>query len=365
MTFNIKTVNPKISVIIPVYNAQIFLHKCINSILTQNFTDFELLLIDDGSQDDSGKICDEFEVKDRRIRVFHKINEGVSSSRNFGINKANGEWICFVDSDDWLDNGAFQEIISSIENKNVDLVIWGIKLVYDKHIKEIIVPTAGLFNTSTEVSELLIRSDIKGYFGSPCTKLYSSSIIKLNKLYFDNNLSLMEDCKFNYSYFKYISSVFAIPKSYYNYRLGHNSLSLSNNYPDIFLELWRDYIQMRSEFYTSYNGLYKDIFNRLLDKEIEMSYITFTLALYAKKRTAKTRRENFAKILNRGKIEIFKGKSIYYLLKTNNVYIIDTVFKLRYLILKFRTILINSSFRLMRNSTIVICSLILLADCNL
>ena len=92
--------NPKISVIVPVYNVEKYLCRCIDSILAQTFTDFELLLIDDGSKDSSGEICEEYAGKDARIRVFHRQNGGVSTARNLGIDKAKGEWIYFVDSDD-------------------------------------------------------------------------------------------------------------------------------------------------------------------------------------------------------------------------------------------------------------------------
>lgn len=91
---------PKISVIVPVYNTEQYLPRCIDSILSQTFTDFELLLIDDGSKDNSGKICDEYAAKDSRIRVFHKKNGGATSARILGINNSCGEFICFVDSDD-------------------------------------------------------------------------------------------------------------------------------------------------------------------------------------------------------------------------------------------------------------------------
>ena len=91
---------PMISIIVPVYNAEKYLHRCIDSILSQTFADFELLLIDDGSKDKSGAICDEYAVKDNRVRVFHKENGGVSSARNLGLDNACGEWVTFVDSDD-------------------------------------------------------------------------------------------------------------------------------------------------------------------------------------------------------------------------------------------------------------------------
>ena len=89
-----------ISVVIPIFNADKYLHRCINSVLSQSYTDFELLLIDDGSTDKSGKICDEYAREDDRVRVFHKENGGVSSARNLGLDNAKGEWVSFVDADD-------------------------------------------------------------------------------------------------------------------------------------------------------------------------------------------------------------------------------------------------------------------------
>ena len=100
---------PKISVIVPVYNAEKYLYNCINSILTQTFTDFELLLINDGSKDKSGEICEEYVAKDSRIRVFHKENGGVSSARNLGLREALGEYVVFIDADDeFLDENSIQ-----------------------------------------------------------------------------------------------------------------------------------------------------------------------------------------------------------------------------------------------------------------
>lgn len=93
---------PKVSIIVPVYKAEKYLNRCIDSILAQTFTDWELLLIDDGSTDRSGDICDEYAKKDTRIRVFHKENGGVSSARNLGLDSAQGEWVTFIDADDYI-----------------------------------------------------------------------------------------------------------------------------------------------------------------------------------------------------------------------------------------------------------------------
>lgn len=103
---------PTISVIVPVYNTEKYLGECVQSILNQIFTDFELLLIDDGSTDQSGAICDTYALQDKRVKVFHKENGGVSSARNMGLDEARGEWIVFVDSDDWVANSYFSELLS-------------------------------------------------------------------------------------------------------------------------------------------------------------------------------------------------------------------------------------------------------------
>lgn len=110
---------PKISVIVPVYNVEKYLHRCVDSILEQTFTDFELLLIDDGSKDKSGVICDDYVRKDKRVRVFHKANGGVSSARNVGLNKALGEYITFIDADDYFIENTFSAFLF---DKGYDLI---------------------------------------------------------------------------------------------------------------------------------------------------------------------------------------------------------------------------------------------------
>ena len=123
--------DPKISVIIPVYNAESTLRRCVDSVLAQTFTDFECLLINDGSKDRSGEICDEYAAGDSRIRVFHKENGGVSSARNLGLDNATGEWIAFVDSDDWVGEKYLE---SFSEYLDADLIISGFQSVNKNEI---------------------------------------------------------------------------------------------------------------------------------------------------------------------------------------------------------------------------------------
>ena len=115
--------SPVISVIIPVYNTEKYLRCCIDSVLAQTYKDFELLLIDDGSTDSSGAICDEYAEKDTRVRVFHKENGGVSSARNLGLDNARGNWIMFVDGDDWIAPNTLIQILCKADETNADVVI--------------------------------------------------------------------------------------------------------------------------------------------------------------------------------------------------------------------------------------------------
>ena len=113
---------PKISVVVPVYNAREYLNRCVDSILAQSFTDFELLLIDDGSTDKSSVICDEYVARDSRVCVFHKDNGGASSARYMGLNNAKGNWITFVDSDDSIRHDTLEMLLNSLD-ENIDAVI--------------------------------------------------------------------------------------------------------------------------------------------------------------------------------------------------------------------------------------------------
>ena len=114
---------PKVSIIVPVYKAEAYLHRCVDSILAQTFTDFELLLIDDGSPDRSGEICDEYAQKDSRIRVIHKENGGVSSARQRGLDEAVGEYTIHVDSDDWVEPNMLEELYKKAKQDDADIVI--------------------------------------------------------------------------------------------------------------------------------------------------------------------------------------------------------------------------------------------------
>ena len=122
---------PLISVIVPVYKTEAYIHQCIDSILGQTFTDFELILVDDGSPDCCPEICDAYAAKDKRIRVIHKENGGLSSARNAGLDIAQGEYIAFVDSDDWITPEYLQKLLTALQKENAELAICNVQLTYN------------------------------------------------------------------------------------------------------------------------------------------------------------------------------------------------------------------------------------------
>ena len=124
---------PKVSIIVPVYNAESVLRRCVDSILAQEFRDFELLLMDDGSKDQSGAICDEYAAADSRVRVVHKENSGVSATRNLALDMARGEYIQFLDADDWITPEATRLFVYHIETSHADMVISDFYRVVGEH----------------------------------------------------------------------------------------------------------------------------------------------------------------------------------------------------------------------------------------
>lgn len=194
--------NPKISVIIPVYNAESTLRRCVDSVLAQTFTEFECLLINDGSKDKSGEICDEYAARDSRIRVFHKENGGVSSARNVGLDNATGEWIAFVDSDDWVGEKYLE---SFSEYLDADLLIGGYlrvknnEMVNDNYWDFL---PGGLYYSCEKILEDNLSFLI---FRVPWAKLFKRSIAE--NLKFDNKIRVGEDSLYVLEYLSNITSL--------------------------------------------------------------------------------------------------------------------------------------------------------------
>ena len=211
---------PKISVIVPVYNTEKYLHRCIDSILSQTFTDFELLLIDDGSKDSSGAICDEYAAKDNRVRVFHKENGGVSSARNLGLDNATGEWIAFVDADDWVESGYLYSMLCVPE---ADLIMSSFQIV--DNVEKLDNDVQSKYYAKETIRFFIAKYIHNSALVAPWAKLFKKSLV--GSLRFNTKLSLNEDTVFVFEYLSNIQSVYIVEYYGYNYRRGNNdSLSV-------------------------------------------------------------------------------------------------------------------------------------------
>jgi len=204
-----------LSVIVPVYNVEKYLRKCLDSILNQTYTNFELILVNDGSKDNSGNICDEYALIDNRIKVIHKENGGLPSARNAGLEIISGDFVTFVDSDDWIEYNTFEIIINAQKENDIDLIIYGCNLVYKNKIKQ----TKNKYNlcfTQNEFYNNFFYVKENCHFNFVWNKLYKTSVLNKNLLVFSDYYKI-EDFLFNIDYISAISSVKIITNKLYNY----------------------------------------------------------------------------------------------------------------------------------------------------
>lgn len=204
---------PLVSVIVPVYNAEKYLNRCIDSILSQTMTDFELLLIDDGSKDNSGHICDEYSEKDTRVRVLHKTNGGVSSARNLGLDNATGNWITYVDADDRCSCKYLEHLLAKTD-EGTDLIL-SYAVVCDSLGENAEVYPEYRVDASN-FERLFVDSDMH-WHTSPWAKLYRASIIYENNLRFNEMMHIGEDADFLFSFMLITDKIYVSSDTDYYY----------------------------------------------------------------------------------------------------------------------------------------------------
>lgn len=255
--------NPKISVIVPVYNAQNTINRCIDSILSQTFTDFEVLFVNDGSKDESGRMCYDYAEKDSRVRVFNKSNGGVCSARNMGLENASGDWITFCDSDDWVGEDWLM-IYSMGINQGVDVVIQGID--YSREGDRSRYSHVGTSYIGDVKNGLLEINKYK-IVGYPVNKLFKRSIIRDNNLLFDTKFRTREDFDFVMRYMIYAKNMVCFEEGSYKYDMPDYSKKYINN--DSFWCNCSIFQSINVVFANTRNPLfdwvYKDITNSLFD----------------------------------------------------------------------------------------------------
>ena len=204
-----------ITVVLSVYNTGKYLARAINSLLKQTYTDFEIIIVDDGSTDGSSEICEVQAQRSEIIRVFHKENGGLSSARNFGIEHANGDYIIFPDPDDWVNANYLEKLVTDMQNSGADLAICGYYRTWGKR-DEKANPKGkkALLNTYDAIKLLVSPLAFQGYAWN---KLYNTKVIRENNLRFDEELKAVQDLHFAVRYFFFCKTVYYDPQPLYHY----------------------------------------------------------------------------------------------------------------------------------------------------
>lgn len=242
---------PLVSIVVPVYNREEVLERCLCSLKSQTYDNLEFLLLNDGSTDHSAQILDKYADLDSRFHVIHKENEGVSATRNLGINLATGEYIQFVDSDDWLASHATQSLVNAIQH-NCEMTICD----YNRVIEKNIVVRGHMFVngiiSQEEFALQMMRAPANYYYGVLWNKLYRLDIIKENQITFSEEWDWCEDFLFNLDYIKYINYVYVLPEALYYY--VRTKGSLSSIATDV-----KEIIRMKTSLFDYYKTLYNDL----------------------------------------------------------------------------------------------------------
>lgn len=242
----------QLSVIVPVYNAERYLCECIDSILTQTFQDFELILIDDGSEDDSGKICNEYSKLNEKIKVIHQKNNGVSNTRNVGIRNATGDYVVFVDADDTVEPSMYSMMLAEAMDVDADLVICGYKEISKNGIQNKLfnLPDSQVMERDMVIHRLLY-SDFTGehIINSPCNKLYKRKILIDNNIRFPNRRR-GEDWLFNIQYIEKCIRAIYVDRALYNYKRNETS-AMAQCFPEQY-ELWLENRNIRRSLIDYY-----------------------------------------------------------------------------------------------------------------
>lgn len=253
----------EISIIVPVYNVEKYIRRCIDSLITQTFKSIEILLIDDGSKDNSGAICDEYALKDDRVKAIHKKNGGVSSARNVGLDNATGTYIMFCDPDDYVDPTWCEKMYSSVNADEVCFCVCGFNRVNIENEKIIGTSIPSYPKETLSIDEALLFLYQTGLFRPVWNDIFSNQIIRENFLRFDESLTRNEDTAFVLDYLQSVEGkICLVALPLYNYSIGIMG-SLTHSTPENYWEselLWlkriRQLMEKHNIAYCTYRRRY-------------------------------------------------------------------------------------------------------------
>lgn len=242
-----------VSIIVPVYNAEQVIGRCIESVMKQEYKDFELLLVDDGSTDASGEICDRYAEKDQRIRVIHKENGGVSAARNLALEEARGTYLQFIDSDDWITLDATGLLVRAAQEHECDLVISDFYRVVGERVSHKGDIDENEVFGREEFAAHMMENPADFYYGVLWNKLYRRELVETYRLRMDAAISWCEDFMFNLEYIRHADRFFALQVPIYYYVKTKGSLASQG------MSIIKA-IKMKSMVFECYNDFYKNVF---------------------------------------------------------------------------------------------------------
>lgn len=309
---------PFLSIIVPIYNVENYLHKCIESILLQTFTDYEILLINDGSTDGCKEICAQYALLDNRIKIINKMNGGVSSARNIGINYSKGEYIAFVDPDDTIEPRMYEVLINSILQQEVDIVICPIRSINS-------------INNSTSISSIwknescILDKNHIGKYLIPsilCDKTYSL-VSSVNKLYkkslfdsleirFDEKMQHGEDARLNFTLLTEVNKIMYVDQPLYNYYIRERDSLTKTFREDLF-----DYAQDNKNFLLDLSRKYRlEQYEQKIRQHFTSVSLEHMQTVVKHKLHKKRKFEILSKIMNGSEFKkdilVYKCPSIFY-----------------------------------------------------
>lgn len=329
-----------ISIIVPVYKAETYIKRCIDSLISQTYANIEIILVDDGSPDNSGKICDEYANKDGRIKVIHKENGGVSSTRNVAISKSTGKYIVFVDSDDWLETNAIESLYKTLITENVDMVRGHYFINTDETeniatFNQIVQERKKIFTDTDEFKNVILRSFLEGNIPGYLWLFIMKRDLIVGEKPFKEDISLAEDLLLLIEIFSRAKSIYFYDMPLYHYYMNDSGLTRASAY-------YQKNIKNMPMLTEYFEEVITQSWNDSKLVEIRKAATVKTIMSYVYALYKQTEKKEFKTLL----FQIFEDKNVIELLKTSDLKLLDIGLK-KYLEIVFLKLLINKKYNLL------------------
>lgn len=335
--------SPNVSVIVPIYNVEKYLRRCIESLINQTYYEIEIILVNDGSPDDSEKICKEYMLKDKRIKLINKENGGLSDARNVGLKNSQGKYVYFIDSDDWCEKNTIECMVTQMELLDVDLCVCGYSVDYFNENFSIIKNLESkVFQGKPQIAESIHELDSNGMFNIVWNKMYKNNIIIENNILFKKDGIPGEDLLFNNAYFKKIHSICFIEEILYHYMRQDEDSLVTQYRENLYSKIlyFNQEIELLYKYFDMNNEKYQNVYiNKIMENIlacIPNIYRDNNLNFLQRQIYLKQIKEDrfFKKNIKKANPKTLNEKIIKIILTINNIYInnilLTFIFCLRY-----------------------------------